>query len=83
MNSLENIEISTREILNGYIEFICARAKGLAMTNAMWMREFVKDDPRYQHDSIVNEQIQYDLIWKIQQIHHQEDLPEKISTCKY
>ena len=34
----------------------------------MWMRNFVKNHPLYANDSIVNEQIQYDLFWSIKQM---------------
>jgi hypothetical protein len=39
----------------------------------MWIREFVLNHPLYQHDSIVNDQIQYDLMWIIQQISNSEE----------
>lgn len=32
------------------------------------MRNFVENHPLYRHDSIVNERIQYDLIWTIKQM---------------
>lgn len=73
LNSFETIDISTRVILNKYLNFIGDRAKGQSPTNAMWIRQFVQNHPKYQHDSIVNEQIQYDFISKIQQINHSND----------
>jgi glutamate--cysteine ligase catalytic subunit len=53
---------------------ISQRAKGLLLTNAMWIREFVLNHPLYQHDSIVNDQIQYDLMWLIQQMSNNEEI---------
>ncbi len=52
---------------------ISQRAKDLLLTNAMWIREFVLNHPLYQHDSIVDDQIQYDLMWIIQQISNNEE----------
>jgi hypothetical protein len=40
----------------------------------MWIREYVTNHPLYQHDSIINEQIQYDLISLIQQMDHPIDI---------
>jgi len=45
---------------------------GKLLTNAMWMREFVMNHPLYKHDSIVNDQIQYDLMCLIEQINNGE-----------
>jgi hypothetical protein len=41
----------------------------------MWIREYVTNHPLYKHDSIINEQIQYDLISFIQKMtNHQQDI---------
>ena len=49
---------------------------GTLLTNAAWMRQFVLIHPLYKHDSIVSEEIQYDLVMKMQQIeNHHEDCP--------
>ena len=39
----------------------------------MWIREYVTNHPLYKQDSIVNEQIQYDLMWFIQQKANSEE----------
>lgn len=67
------MDILTRQTLDKYIDFISERAKGTSITTAMWMREFVRKHPQYKQDSIVNEQIQYDLIWKIQEMYAKEN----------
>ena len=38
----------------------------------MWIRQFVCNHPLYRHDSVVNDQIQYDLMWLIQQMANDE-----------
>ncbi|UJR24145.1 hypothetical protein I4U23_027111 [Adineta vaga] len=68
LNSFEDIDILTRQTIDNYIEFISQRAQGNLLTNAMWIRKYIDNHPLYQHDSIVNEQIQYDLLNEIQQI---------------
>jgi len=45
---------------------------GTLLTNAMWMRQFVDNHPLYKHDSIVNDQIQYDLMWLMQRVSNGE-----------
>ncbi|CAF0977804.1 unnamed protein product [Adineta steineri] len=72
LNSFEDIDTSTRQTMDNYLQFISQRANGTILTNAMWIREYVKNHPLYKHDSIVNEQIQYDLMWLIQQIANQK-----------
>jgi glutamate--cysteine ligase catalytic subunit len=50
--------------------------KGTLLTNASWIRQFVLSHPSYKQDSIVSEEIQYDLVWKMEQIANgYEDCP--------
>jgi glutamate--cysteine ligase catalytic subunit len=54
------------------------------MTNAGWMRQFVINHPKYQHDSIVNNEITYDMLWKMTKIsigdeHCPQVLPQMLS----
>ena len=47
------------------------------MTNASWIRQFVLSHPSYKQDSIVTEEIQYDLVRKMEQISNgHEDCPQ-------
>ena len=43
------------------------------MTNATWMRHFVGNHPAYKHDSVVTDEIAYDLLWKMKKIANDED----------
>lgn len=52
----------TREKVNQYLDFIRKRATGEILTGAMWMREFVMNHPLYKHDSVVSEEIAYDML---------------------
>lgn len=45
-----------------YFRFIKQRASGQLWTLAHWMREFVQRHPSYNKDSVVNEEINYDLL---------------------
>jgi glutamate--cysteine ligase catalytic subunit len=48
-----------------YLDFLSKRANGELMTPASYMRKFVMSHPKYGHDSIVTEEINYDLLWHI------------------
>jgi glutamate--cysteine ligase catalytic subunit len=41
---------------------------GTLLTNAAWIRQFVLSHPSYKHDSVVSEEIEYDLVWKMEEI---------------
>lgn len=43
------------------------------MTNATWMRYFVANHPSYKRDSVVSDEIAYDLLWKMTKIANDED----------
>ena len=61
-----------------YLDFIEQRAKGELMTPATWMRKFVKNHPAYNGDSVVNQEIAFDLMTACKEIgegsRHEEDL---------
>jgi glutamate--cysteine ligase catalytic subunit len=47
------------------------------MTNAAWMRHFVANHTAYKRDSVVSDEIAYDLLWKMTKIaHHDDQCPE-------
>ncbi len=48
-------------LLNEYLDIVTDRASGSLMTTATWIRSFVTSHPAYNHDSVVNEKINYDL----------------------
>ncbi|RMZ86966.1 hypothetical protein DV736_g5805, partial [Chaetothyriales sp. CBS 134916] len=57
-----NIDVSTRCELARYLSLISRRASGQAWTGAKWIRHFVRRHRAYQGDSVVSNEIQYDLI---------------------
>jgi glutamate--cysteine ligase catalytic subunit len=38
------------------------------MTNATWMRHVVTNHPAYKHDSVVSDEVAYDLLWTMKKI---------------
>jgi glutamate--cysteine ligase catalytic subunit len=54
--------------INQYLLLVKSRANGDLMTLASFIRKLVSQHPDYKCDSVVNEQINYDLIWHLLQI---------------
>lgn len=48
-----------------YLDFLCKRARGLIPTDAKFIRDFVLQHPKYQRDSVVTNEIAYDLVCMI------------------
>lgn len=58
----------TMKTVNTYLDFIHKRAAGEILTGAAWMRKFVTSHPLYKHDSVVSEEIVYDMLWKLAKV---------------
>jgi len=58
----------TESIVETYLNFISKRASGELVGPATWIRKFINDHPKYQHDSVVNPEVNNDLLNAIQQI---------------
>ncbi|EAW09928.1 glutamate--cysteine ligase [Aspergillus clavatus NRRL 1] len=61
LNSV-NVDVETRCSLATYLDLIRKRANGTLWTGARWIREFVASHPAYKQDSVVSEEICYDLV---------------------
>ena len=59
----------TLNTVNGYLDFIHKRATGEILTGASWMRQFVMNHPAYKHDSIVSDEIAYDLCVRLTKVY--------------
>jgi len=60
-----------------YLQFIGARASGKLITNATWIRQFIRDHPSYQKNSIITHEIAYDLFVTLEKIQKREQkVPE-------
>jgi glutamate--cysteine ligase catalytic subunit len=60
-----DVDVDTQCTIKQYLQLIEARASGKLMTAAAWMRKFVTTHPSYKKDSVVSEDINYDLMWRI------------------
>jgi glutamate--cysteine ligase catalytic subunit len=57
-----NVDVQTRCELATYLDLIRKRASGELVTTARWIRDFVAAHPNYKRDSVVDDQINKDLI---------------------
>jgi len=67
LNSL-NVDVRTKCDLRRYLDLIKWRARGKYVTPAAWIRNFILKHPAYKHDSVVSEEINYDLAKAIDEI---------------
>ncbi|KAF8125726.1 glutamate-cysteine ligase-domain-containing protein [Boletus edulis] len=67
---LDTLDIDPPERLriSKYIDFVRRRANGSLLTAASWMRQFVRSHPSYKFDSVVSQEINYDLMVAIDEI---------------
>ena len=63
-----NMDVSTRAKIEAYLKLIENKASGKCKTTATWMRDFVVNHKSYQFDSVVSDDIAYDLMWELCQI---------------
>lgn len=61
LNSM-NIDVETRCEIARYLRLIRKRADGTLWTAAKWIRHFVDEHAEYKHDSVVDENITFDLV---------------------
>ncbi|KAJ5733670.1 hypothetical protein N7493_002456 [Penicillium malachiteum] len=71
LNSV-NVDVETRCFLASYLDLIRKRADGTLWTGARWIREFVAKHPSYKHDSVVSEEICYDLVKAVEEVTNKE-----------
>jgi glutamate--cysteine ligase catalytic subunit len=57
-----NIDPTTRARVTMYLDFVERRATGELLTPATWMRNYVRSHPSYRGDSVVTDEIAYDLM---------------------
>eukprot|EP00160_Parvularia_atlantis_P013768 Unigene3041_Nuclearia_a/m.9354 Unigene3041_Nuclearia_a/g.9354 ORF Unigene3041_Nuclearia_a/g.9354 Unigene3041_Nuclearia_a/m.9354 type:complete len:628 (-) Unigene3041_Nuclearia_a:92-1975(-) len=59
-----NANYETRCAVGRYLEFLSRRASGELVTPATWMRSFVQTHSAYKHDSVVPDEVAFDLLRK-------------------
>lgn len=72
LNSV-NVDVETRCELARYLGLIRNRASGQLWTGAKWIRHFVRTHEDYAKDSVVGENICYDLVKAVERLTEEED----------
>ena len=62
------LDLKTSRKLVEYLSLIGDRASGKVKTPASLMRSLVRSHPKYKYDSVVTNEIAYDLMWQLSQI---------------
>ncbi|KAF2822225.1 GCS-domain-containing protein [Ophiobolus disseminans] len=71
LNSM-NVDVETRCDVATYLDLIRKRANGTYWTAAKWIRHFVATHSEYKKDSVVGDDITYDLVKAAEQITKEE-----------
>ena len=64
--------------LDEYMQFVARRAKGELWTGAKYVREFIKKSEKYKHDSIISDELNYELIEHLEKIQNGEIKPKEM-----
>ncbi|KZV60720.1 glutamate-cysteine ligase catalytic subunit [Peniophora sp. CONT] len=67
LDTLETTDEERRKI-DSYLSLIRRRASGELQTTASWIRDFVRKHPAYKGDSVVSQEINYDLMVAVDEI---------------
>lgn len=65
LSLIDNLDSLTSCKLKQFLRLIKKRANGSLLTPASYIRRFVMDHPAYKHDSVINNEINYDLLWNV------------------
>ncbi|PRP79117.1 hypothetical protein PROFUN_11673 [Planoprotostelium fungivorum] len=64
--------------IKDYIDFVGKRASGELMNNSEYVRNLVLNHPQYKHDSIINHDINYDIIEAVHRIENGTLVPKEM-----
>ena len=80
---VEKYPKSSHPRLLQHLNFLQERAKGKLQTDAKYIREFVINHPKYNRDSIVSQEIAYELSKRIINIQNYKEIPiELFEDCQ-
>jgi len=63
-----DVDDAKRSRLFEYLDFVRKRSTGKLQTPATWIRNFVRSHPAYKFDSVVSEEINYDLLMEVDEM---------------
>ena len=65
----------TQQVIDAYIELICRRASGKTPTTAEWVRRFVAQHKAYEGDSVINDEVAFDLLSACRELAARNEVP--------
>ncbi|XP_065844045.1 glutamate--cysteine ligase catalytic subunit-like [Oscarella lobularis] len=65
---LIDLDTDTHSTIRRYLNLMQKRAAGKVLTGAQWMRKFIRSHPKYKKDSVVSDEINYDLLCAMDKI---------------
>lgn len=71
--STVDIDLDTSHSFSKYLSLISRRASGELQTAAKWIRDYVENHPSYRHDSVIPEDLNYDLLKVLLEIGEDKD----------
>ncbi|KIK91183.1 hypothetical protein PAXRUDRAFT_831052 [Paxillus rubicundulus Ve08.2h10] len=79
-----DVKPSEKQQIEKYLDLVRRRANGSLQTPATWIRRFVRSHPSYKFDSVVSQEMNYDLMVAVDELergvlHVPELLPEDYS----
>lgn len=63
-----DVDAETQKKLRSYLDLVRKRSNGTLKTAASWIRDFVRSHPAYKLDSVVSQEINYDLMVAVDQM---------------
>lgn len=74
----ENYDKDSHKTLNQHLDFLMARSEGKLMTDAQYIRSLVLRHPKYKKDSVVSQEIAYDVVNRILKVQNGELYPSEL-----
>lgn len=63
-----NVDLEMMCELEKHLSLVSKRASGQLKSNASWIREFIASHPNYKHDSVISNELNYDLTKALEKI---------------
>ena len=71
-------DLDTRMAVERYMRLIVDRSRGHLMTNAAWMRQQILSHPAYAKDSVVTQEIAFDVLQRCRAVSEGKDAAPKL-----
>jgi glutamate--cysteine ligase catalytic subunit len=65
-------DVQAQQTIDKYLELIAKRANGTLWTTARWFRHLVQSHPQYERDSVVDDEVAYDLLQAVKEVTEME-----------